>query len=499
MAELRTYQHDAIQSLRRSLSNGGQRPILVSPTGSGKTIMARGVIEGALAKDKRVLFLAPRRELIRQASRTLADVDHGIVMAGVEPHTAPVQIASWDTLRSWISREKIDPLPADVLIVDEAHLSLAPTYRKLMAEHYSEIPVVGLTATPARSDGSSLGDWYDDLVEAASVRELIDQGYLVEPVYYAPTKPDLEGLRVVRGDYETRGISNRFDQPNIVGDVVSNWCRIASDRQTVVFAATVAHARHLRDRFREIGVSCEIIHSQLPLDERQQVLDGVESGEIQVVTNVDVLSYGWDSPRMSCAVLARPTKSIVRYMQVVGRVLRPAPGKSDAVVIDHGGVVDELGFVDEDQPWSLQGKERVQERKQRTAKASEAITCGGCGFVYQRQKLCPQCGWQPPAKTKAPEYVDGDLVEVDKDKRRRNRNWSVDDKAAFFGELKGFAARKQYKQGWAAHKYREKFGVWPNDPRIKHAGMREPSQETLSWITSRNIARAKAKQKQEVA
>lgn len=504
MVSLRDYQRDALANLRRSIAQGRRHPILGSPTGSGKTVMAQGLIESARDKGSRVLFLAPRRELVHQASRTLGEgrIPHSIIMAGHQPAlSSPVQVASWDTLRAWTRKGKIDAPQADLVIVDECHLSVAPTYLELLEQHYEDAVVVGLTATPARSDGKPLGRFYDNLIEAADVRTLTEWGYLVPTRYYAPSKPDLEKLRVERGDYATKDVEQAFNKPSIVGDVVSNWWRIASDRQTVVFAATVAHAAHLRDRFRETGVSAELVHGSMPNEERDEVLRNVATGRTQVVCNCDVLTFGWDQPSVSCAVLARPTRSIVRYLQTVGRVLRPCEGKQDALVIDHGGVVDDLGFVDEPIPWQLHGEERVQDQKkrQREKQQSSPITCADCGRVYEGQRICPRCGQEPPMPTKAPDALDGELEELDRDKRRRNQKWSWDEKRRFAGELKTFAARKGFKQGWVAHKYREKFGVWPNDPRVKNAPQVEPSQETLAWIKSRQIAAAKRAEKRKEA
>lgn len=498
MFEPRPFQVAAVAALRHSLASGHRAPILVSPTGSGKTVMAAGIIHGALSKNRRVLFLAPRRELIRQASQTLArfGIRHGVIMAGEDLVPAQVQVASWDTLRSWIKRERIRPPSADVVIVDEAHLSLASTYRAILAEHYSGVAKIGLTATPARGDGRPLAGVYDDLVEAATVRELIDAGYLVPLRYFAPTKPDLEGLRIVRGDYDAKSIGNRFNTPQIVGDVIHQWFRIARDRQTVVFAGTVAHAAHIAERFRESGIAAEHIHCNMTLQDRDAVLDRVARQRTQVIVNVGILTFGYDQPSISCAVLARPTKSLVYYFQTVGRVLRPAPGKKDAIVIDHGGVVDELGFVDEPVPWTLEGNDRIQDahnRKRKERKQPSPVTCGECGQTFEARKRCPGCGWETPEKVLALAVYDGDLQELDRQKKRANREWTPEQKAAFYGELKGYARSKGYADGWASNKYRERFGVWPNSYRSAPA--KQPTVETLNWIRSRQIAWAKSKQR----
>lgn len=492
--DLRPYQLAALESLRRSLRRGHRRPILVSPTGSGKTLMAKGIIDGALAKDKRVLFLAPRRELVKQASGTLArhGIWHTVLMAGEDCRAGEdVAVASWDTLRSWIKREKIHAPHADVVLVDEAHLSLAPTYRELLETHYADAVIVGLTATPARGDGKPLGTLYDDLVIAANVGELIAQEHLVPIRYFAPTKPDLEGLKVVQGDYEARGIASRFNVPQIVGDVVAHWWRLASDRQTVVFAATIAHAIHLRDKFLESGVSADVIHCKLSNDERDEVLRKVKTGETRVICNVDVLTFGWDQPSVSCAVIARPTKSLVRYFQTVGRVLRPAPGKENALVIDHGGVVDELGFVEEPVDWQLNGDERIQDRhraKIGKSKAKEPITCGNCRSVFAGGRKCPYCGHELPQKPRELKAVDGELEEV----KNKVPKWTREQKAQFHAELLQVARNRGYSDGWADHKYREKTGVWPRGFDKRRTAT--PTEGTLKYVRYLDIKAAKSRQ-----
>lgn len=493
---LRPYQTAAIADLRTSFAQGNRSPVLVMPTGSGKTLVAAELTRSAREKGSKVLFLAPRRELIFQTSAklTAAGVRHAIVMAG-EPVslTAPVQVACIPSLhRRAIASDRM-PMPlADVVIVDEAHLSISRTTRDVLAK-YPKAVKIGMTATPSRADGRGLGEVYDHMVLGPSVAELTAQGFLVPARYYAGSKPDMDGVKIVRGDYDAKQLGGRADNTVLVGDVVSNWARIAGDRKTVVFAVNRAHSRHLAERFSEIGIRAEHLDGQTENEERADILQQLRSGQIQVVTNCDVLTYGWDEPSISCAVLARPTKSIARYLQMVGRVLRPADGKTDCIVIDHAGAVEDIGFVDDEMPWSLDAKGKIQERREAKQKAEpKPLVCGDCGSTFKPAKHCPDCGAEMGSKyTQAIQSIDEDLTEVDRARRRKNREWTPAEKAAFYGELRQYAADHGYKSGWSDRKYQERLSVWPN--AYKHAPLKQPTPETLGWIKHSQIRYAKSK------
>ena len=338
-------------TLFRSIGKGFKHPLLQLPTGGGKTHIALSIIKQAVAKNNSVLFLAPRRELIYQVSEKLDEsgVSHGVMKAG-EPRYmfANVQVASMDTLHARGIRNETMILPkADIVMVDEAHLSVAPTRKEILSS-YPDAIIIGLTATPARGDGKGLGEIYDDLVLSWPIRKLTDQGFLVPVRYFAPSKPDLAGLKLNKdGDYVVKGLSERVDNPQLVGDVVHNWFRLAKNKKTVVFCTTRSHSRHICDEFKSRGIKAEHVDGETPNDERKDILDRVRSGETQVLCNVFVATYGLDIPSLECAVLARPTRNIALYLQTVGRILRPFEGKTEAIVIDHSGAVDEHGFVDD--------------------------------------------------------------------------------------------------------------------------------------------------------
>lgn len=493
---LRPYQRDGIEALRASLRGGHRRPILVAPTGSGKTVIAVEVIRMALDKGKSVLVVAPRRELISQISAMLAKagIHHGIIMAG-EPRTlyARVQVASFDTLHARGVRTKRMLMPsADLVLVDEAHLSIAET-RKQILSHYGEAIIVGLTATPARGDGRGLGEIYDDLVPVTSIRELTDNGFLAEARYFAPSEPDLHGIKLNKdGDYQEKALGKRMDQPQLVGGIVENWTRLAFGMSTVVFCVTRAHSRHVCEQFLRIGVTAEHLDGETPLDERKAILARVASGETTVLCNVFVATFGLDIPRLACAVLARPTRNIALYLQIIGRVLRTADGKAEAFIIDHSGAVAQHGFADEYVPWSLDEKETVAERRKKIreqSKAPKEITCAKCKTVFKGRRECPGCGHAMVPRTDAVPFHKADLEEVKPVKENRDTTW--EEKQSFMAGLKAYAAEHDYAHGWVAHKYRTRFGVWPNDPRVRDVSPMPYDDATRKWITSQNIRHAK--------
>lgn len=498
--ELRPYQTQAIADVRRSLAEGNRRVVLQLATGAGKTRIAAEIIQRAFVKGTRTLFLAPRRELIYQARDAFErqGVRSGTIMAGERPDYAlPLQVASFDTLHARAVRGKRMGMPeAGLVIVDEAHLSISETRAEILAL-YPDARIIGLTATPARGDGRGLGEIYDALVQGPSLRELTDMGFLVPVRYYAPDKPDLAAVKINRdGDYAETALGGVMNSPVLVGNIVEHWQKLASMRRTVVFCVNCAHSRAVCSAFVTAGVSAEHLDGETPPQERADILERVRRGATQVLCNVFVATYGLDIPALDCAVLARPTKNIALYLQTVGRILRPYTGKADALVIDHAGAVAENGFVDEYIPWSLDTQTKVKDRKeaaQKDRKEPKEIECPHCSTVFKLRRNCPSCGLAVIPPEKDLPIHEATLIELDREAAKANREMSWEEKAEFMGQLKTYARNHGYSPGWIAHKYREKTGVWPNDPRAKMAPMRELTAEVKSWITSRNIRYAKRK------
>lgn len=508
--ELRPFQHDVINECRAAIAQGYRSILLVAPTGAGKTVMGASIIHQAETKGNASLFSAHRRELVHQCAKKLwtFGVEHGIIMAGVPmSQWDGVQIASIDTLRARYMNPKKEinfmKLPkVAILMIDEAHRSYAPTYERLIAHYKKEgTIIIGLTATPIRGDGKGLGNLYDYMVLAPSIAELIGMGFLVQPKYYAPTIPDLTGVHIRRGDYVEGELNEIMDHREAVGDIISNWLRICPDRQTIVFASGVRHSMHIAEQFCENGIRAEHVDGETDSGERDAILERVQSGETQVITNCMVLTEGFDCQPLSCCILARPTRNLGLYIQMGGRVLRTLDDddprvKEDAIIIDHSGNLYEHGFLEDDHGWRLSVTDACAPRDERQKKLDEKkpITCVQCAHVYTGQLVCPKCGHKPERKGKYVETRHADLIEVRSRQREeavkkaeKERVWTKEEKQHWYSMFYSYALSKNHNVGSVAHKYKAKFGVWPQDMKKDAV---EPDRECLAFIKHLNIKNA---------
>lgn len=455
---LRDYQLAAVTELRRKAAAGVRRLLLVSPTGSGKTVMMADIMHGAVARGTPTLFVAHRRELIAQTSKKLDEigVDHGIILAGHE-REKPEQLVQVASVQTLARREKP---PAGLLIIDEAHHARADSYQALV-EHYSSAPVLGATATPWRTDGKGLKDLFDDVVVAASPRELIAQGHLVPFDGFGFENPALKDVATVGGDYNQLQLAERMSTKKLIGGIVERWIERARGLRTVAFAVDVKHSLAIVDEFRAWGIAAEHLDGETPVDERDAMLARLKSGETTVVSNCAVLTEGWDCPEAEVCILARPTKSLALYLQQAGRVLRPAPGKSIALIHDHAGCMAHHGLPDEDRDYSL-----TADVKRRDATGGGVQQCPECLRIRRSLEYRCSCGYvfEEPAAAEEHEqqeieYIEGQVLSIDE--IRKLRHASTLEKAAEFKRLQRVAERKGYKTGWAGHQYRKTYGVWP--------------------------------------
>ena len=500
--QLRGYQEQALAKLRSALAGGSRRVMLYSPTGSGKTEMGFAVIQAALAKGRKVVFIANRKELIRQASRRLdaAGIAHGILQAeNTRGLDARVLVCSIDTVHR-------RGLPADVglILIDEAHAAAGSLkYRELLFK-YNLVPVVGLSATPF---SPGLGKPYRELggrplfealVAAATIRELIDLGFLCDLDVFAPADPDLTGVKTQRGiggelDYNEAQLAAAVDKPGLVGDIVQHWQRLAAGKPTVVFATSIAHSQHIVEAFQRAGVAAAHIDYHHDDDERAAILDGFNQGRYTVLSNSALLAEGWDAPHAEVMILARPTKSLIRYIQMTGRILRPHPGKERALLLDHSGTVLHLGFATDDLPLELDdGTANKSGSRKHERKKSEPKPCPKCKFIRDAGvHECPKCGFAPTRQSNV-EVAEGELVKLD---RKGKRPATPDRKQHVYSQLLQVCRAKGYRPGWTANQYRAMFGVWPRGLRDVEAA---PTGELLGWLKSQQIRFAKGSQKGEV-
>lgn len=454
---LRPYQNTAVQGVRDAILEGFRAPLLVSPTGSGKTVIFSYVCKSAVDKGNTVMVLTHRVELLRQTSAALKQfgVRHGLVNPNYRPNPlAPVQVCTVQTLINRVNRYT----PPQLIIIDECHHATAGQYRRIL-EAYPNAIILGVTATPVRGDGKGLGKEaggvFDCIVHGPTVRELVDLGYLVKPRIFAPpNRIDLSGVRTRMGDFKGDDLYEVMKKPSITGDAITEWKRRAQGLPTVVFCTRVEHAMSVAEAFREAGVKAEHVEGAMTDLERTRILGGLENGSVEVVTSVDLISEGTDIPVIGCAILLRPTQSESLYLQQIGRAMRPFGDQTEAIVLDHAGNTLAHGSPMIERDWSLDGAEK--KKGKRKAQEDRAMQCKQCYAIYDPQPECPVCGHRNPVKKAELRHVEGDLVELtDEVKKDRRRE---EGRAQSLSELQAIARERGYKPGWAYHKWKARQG-----------------------------------------
>ncbi|KAA5605444.1 DEAD/DEAH box helicase [Roseospira marina] len=398
MTTLRPYQNTSVAAILAYLQRG-ESPLYALPTGGGKTVVAGSVLQTVAAPDHgwRVLWLAHRRELIRQASKALrvAGIDHGIIAPDHRfDGTDRVAIASVDTLP-----RRVDALApwldgVRLVVADECHHAVSPKWQRAMAACPSA-QRLGLTATPYRLDGQGLGHIFSAAVRGPSIRALIDDGYLVEPNVYMPrTDLDLGGLKRRFGDWKTGDLVNRVDRPDITRVALRWYSARLAGTPTVVFCASIEHATHVAEAFGAAGWRAAVVHGGTPEAERDAIFANLATGRLQIVCNVEIITEGVDVPRIGGVILLRPTQSTALYLQMIGRALRLLEGKAFTPIIDIARCSAIHGLPDEDRPWRLDTG-LANGRLQQLVEATRV--CPKCARVHRRvDPACPGCGYRVP-------------------------------------------------------------------------------------------------------
>jgi superfamily II DNA or RNA helicase len=330
-----------------------------------------------------------------------------------------------------------------------------------------------------------LGKYFQKLLTVTTTQELIDQGLLAPFRAFAPASPDLTNVRTLAGDYHEGDLGEAMNKTTLVADVVTTWLERAEGRPTLCFAVDRAHAKHLQRQFLEAEIAAEYIDAYTDASERNAIAQRFHAGEVKVVCNVGCLTTGidWD---VRCIILARPTKSEILYVQMIGRGLRTGPGKDDCLILDHSDNHARLGFVTDIHHDELDdGKERKSSTSTREALPKK---CPKCSFLRPPKVLqCPCCGFIPVPQSRTV-HRDGELIELG----ARDLVEAEAERVNFFRELRGVAVMRGYKDGWTAHKFKDKFGTFPSW-NYKILQPRAPSDATLRWVQSRQIAFAKSR------
>ena len=545
LRQLRPHQIAGIEGIKASILAGQTRPILAAPTGYGKTEVAAHLIADARERNRRIVFCVPTIGLVDQTfERFVANgfdpSDMGVIQASHpwrRPH-APIQIATGQTLAK---RER--PM-VDEVIIDEAH-QLQQTYRDWITDpEWSQVPFIGMTATPGTK---GLGKYFTNLVKPIALTDLIEQRYLVPMQVFAPSKPNLEGLRTVGDDYNQGDLAERMNKPHLVADVVKTWLARGEMRPTLCFATGKLHAKALYDQFASEGVPSAYVDADTPREERERIGKAMVTREVLVAVNIGTLTTGidWD---VRCIILARPTKSQMLFVQMIGRGLRTAEAKADCIVLDHSDTHERLGMVTDISFDLCDGKPKPKaDAKKRDDATLMPKCCKSCtALMPAHEPKCLACGEPmrlPPVFT-----VDGELTlygqnhiadglvkelrglgitmrvaddkllvkapnnyvpDVFREQIRAHRDdlyrmhapkqpkaesvkgeLANQPKQVIFSMLLTYADERGYKEGWAANKYREIYDVFPRG-LAKHGEM-SPSPMLKSWIKSQAIRWSKS-------
>lgn len=502
--EPREKQIVALNMLRSAWKQHGSF-MMYAPVGFGKTAIAALITAGFINRQMRVMFVAPYTVLLDQTATRF--IEYGLPADEIgyvwrdHPAYNPqslIQIASADTL---IRREFPDNI--DLLIIDEAHLKRKKILE--IIEHLTantQVKVIGLSGTPF---AAFLGTYYQKLIKPTTMKELISIGALSKYDFYAPSAPDLKNVKtsVQAGfgrDYNEDQIGEIMSDVKLVGDIVQNWLAHGEDRSTICFCVNVAHANYVTVEFLKAGVAVEVMTAATPHADRQLTIRRFEQGITKIIVNVGVLVAGFDSD-VRCIIFARPTKSEIRWIQILGRGLRPAPGKDSCLIFDHSGTIHKLGYPDDiEYDYLPATSDGMEDAPVSVVKVDEPERlpkeCTQCHFIKPIGiYVCPKCGFKPLAG----EDVDTDKTRGLKKVTKAKAEFTIFQKQSWWSQILFYqrtrsATGKPVSDGWCAHTFKKKFSEWPNG---LHRIPSEITPEVSNYIKSTQIAFARSNQKKQ--
>ena len=426
--ELRPYQAELINNIRLSIKHGHKSIVSVLGCGGGKSVIQAEIARSATDKGNRVLFLVHRKELCEQITNTFT-------AQGVDMELCSVSMVQT------VSRH-IEKIQAPkIIITDEAHHSTANTYKKI----YNAFPdalKLGFTATPCRLNAGGLGEVYEDLITSVSTQWLIDNHYLSPYKYYSVKLADTSGLHIKAGDYKADEIAELMQNSEIYGETVKQWERLAKNKKTIAYCASVKAAEETAEQFRQAGYTARALSGNTPKELRAKIMQDFRDSKIMILTNCELFGEGLDVPDCECTILLRPTQSLTLYIQQSMRSMRYMPNKT-AIIIDHVGNCYLHGLPDDEREWTLEPKKK----QENTVKIRE---CPMCFSVYPPTKQkCPYCGYAAvkEIQRKDKEVVEIDLVEMKRQDDIRNTRLA-DAVLETWAQVVEFQKIHKYKFAW---------------------------------------------------
>ena len=486
----RDFQESAHDALRSGFAAGHRCQLIMAPTGSGKTYIGLRVAHEALKKGKRAIFVCDRRSLINQTSATADSYGlsaHGVMMASHNRYNPgmPLQIASAQTLarRQWPD--------ADVIIIDEAHTQL-----KVWTDHIQDCrgAVIGLSATPF---SAGLGKFFTNLINATSMHALTESGVLVPMRVFSCTKIDMAGAETSGGEWTERAAQERGMA--ILGDVVTEWKRFASDRKTIVFGATIKHCEEMARQFNNHGVMAACFTSDTDESERKMLLDEYRkpNSALRVLISVEALAKGFDVPSVGCVCDCRPLrKSLSTAIQMWGRGLRSSPNteKSDCILLDFSGNIirfsEDFSDIYYNGLDALDMGEKLDKAIRRDDdEKPEGKECPQCGYK-PCGKRCVSCGHEKVSVSDVQHEAGGPMQEICIGKTKY-----ADDARHLWEQACSYArghSAPDKQEGRARHIFKDIAGDWPKAGWTLESTPAVPiTRAVLNKIKARNIAFSK--------
>jgi len=453
MLNLRPYQIEALENVRAALRETS-RVLLCMPTGTGKTSVASHIIGETSRKGIFCAFLVHRRSLVEQTSRAFAkaDISHAIIAGGASRQ--PDKLAQVVSVQSLISKNLFAPAPGGVLVVDEAHHAITDGYMRAidwMQPRY----VIGLSATPARQDGRGLGEVFGRMVTTHPVRWFIENGYLSPYRAFVGKSANVSGLALDNktADYRTSDLEEANRKAAIVGDALESYTTHAMGRKTVVFVCSVNESIETAARFTAAGFPFEAVYGAMNKRDLEGVIARYATGKTLGLVSCDLISEGFDVPDIECAIMLRPTTSVALYIQQVGRALRTADGKTEAILLDHAGNIARDGIRNHGLPceprnWTLDAREKRESA--RPKREIHSRQCPVCFHNHPPEPQCPKCQYIYPAKMRKVQQRDGKLIQLTEAHLLRERaSQRAEVRAAQTeAELWQIAKVRGYKRGW---------------------------------------------------
>jgi len=457
---LRDYQKQLLADLRVALKTH-RRVCAVMPTGAGKGQTIGAIVRGAACRGRRVLVLAHRAELIEQLTGTVRawGLEPDVIAPGQRLQARQVAVGSVQT----VVRRLDHITPPDLIIQDEAHHLVPGNVWGRVISAWPDAHLIGKTATPERLDGKGLGveagGFFEALVLGPSAAWLVEQGWLARPRVFSWPGARNSRLRRRMGEFDLKQAAQSFGDRAAIGDAVSHYKRRLHPGTAICFCCTIQHAEQMAGAFRSAGIRAASVSGSTPAEERKRLIAGLGTGEVEVLSSCMIISEGTDIPSVGGAILMRPTASLSLYLQMVGRALRPAPGKHEAVILDHVGNAHRHGLPTDEREWNLAGRRR-REGVSIPIKDCPVCFCS-CPSAAQ---VCPECGHlflseERDEQRRGLQQVEGELVEVTGSERHRPRPNQQQrlrhiHPAAGCRTFEQLLKREQergYKSGWARH------------------------------------------------